>query len=308
MTSITGFASLLHAALTYPLIVLDGQVITTAILVVAIVLLLLGYVVSRRLTRALGDTLVRHGGFDAGAAAAIQTLGFYALFAAFAITALRLVHFPLTVFTILGGALAIGVGFGSQNVMNNFISGLILMLERPIRPGDLVLVEGTHGTVDHIGARSTRIRVPNNTHMIVPNSFLLENNLVNFTLSDDVLRTQVNIGVAYGSPTRDVERLIRQALAAEPDVLGSYESHVLFADFGDNALLFEALFWVRARTPIDRRRIESEVRFRIDDLFRAHGIVIAFPQRDVHLDGARPLDVRLVGGRQPPASGAEQTP
>jgi small-conductance mechanosensitive channel len=236
---------------------------------------------------------------ELGAANAAETLSFYGLFVTFALVSLNLVKFPLTVFTIAGGAVAIGVGFGSQNVMNNFISGLILLFERPIRAGDLVSVEGTHGIVEHIGGRSTRIRAPDNTHMIVPNSHLVENSLVNFTLSDDVLRTSVTVGVAYGSPVRTVEERMRLAISEHGLILQEPAPRVLFTDFGDNALVFEALFWIRARTILERRQIESDLRFRIDALFRDADIVIAFPQRDVHLDTLRPLDVRVLGPESP---------
>ncbi len=286
--------SAVDRAWQYKLIVLDGQAIRVGALVLAIGLISAGYVLSRWGSRTLRGVLGTRFHVDTGAANAIETLTFYSLFVAAVVTGLRLVHFPLTVFTIAGGALAIGVGFGSQNVMNNFISGLILMLERPVRPGDLVEVEGTHGHIAEIGPRSTRIRASNNTDIIVPNSFFLQSNVVNFTLSDDVLRSQVNVGVIYGSPTREVARLIRQALAEQAAVLESPEPRIIFADFGDNALLFEVYFWQRARAILDRRAIESDVRYRVDELFREAGIVIAFPQRDVHLDAVRPLDVRLV--------------
>lgn len=136
--------------------------------------------------------------------------------------------------------------------------------------------------------------------MIVPNSLLIENSLVNFTFSDDVVRTSVVVGVAYGSPVRTVEQLLYRALAEHPAVLHDRDARVLFTDFADKALVFEALFWMRARTTIVRRQVESELRFKIDDLFREAQLVIAFPQRDVHLDTLKPLDVRLV--KRPPAS------
>jgi potassium-dependent mechanosensitive channel len=280
----------------YKLLVLDGQAIRVGAFVLAIALIVSGYVLSRRASRTLERVLMSRLHVEAGAAAAIETLAFYLFFAAAVVTGLRFVHFPLTPFTIVGGALAIGVGFGSQNVMNNFISGLILMLERPVRNGDLVEVEGTFGHIVNMGPRSTRVRASDNTDIIVPNSFFLENNVVNFTLSDDVLRSQVNVGVAYGSPTREVARIVRRVLDEHPAVLKSPEPRIIFADFGDNALLFEAYFWQRARAILDRRMIESEVRYRIDDLFREAGIVIAFPQRDLHVDSVRPIDVRVVGG------------
>jgi len=276
-----------------------GQAITVGAVVLAVLLLALGYVVSRRSSRLVSHALAARVALEPGAAAATETLTFYLLFITFALVSLNLVNFPLTVFTIAGGAVAIGVGFGSQNVMNNFISGLILLFERPIRAGDLVLVEGTHGIVERIGARSTRIRSIDNTQVIVPNSHLVQNSLINFTLSDDVLRTSVTVGVAYGSPVRTVERLLTQAVADVPEILHEPGPRVLFADFGDNALIFDLLFWVRARTLLDRRQMESDIRFRVDELFREAGVVIAFPQRDVHLDTLRPLDVRVVGGPAP---------
>ena len=201
------------------------------------------------------------------------TLGFYALLVSFTLLALRAIHFPLTAFTVLGGALAIGVGFGSQNVMNNFISGLILMLERPVR---------------------AQIRSVDGRHIIVPNSFFLESNVVNWTLSDDLIRAKVSVGVIYGSPTRLVEQLIRRVVEADEQILQSPVPIVVFAEFGDNALNFDVYFWVKARSPMEMRIVQSRVRFHIDALFREHELVIAFPQRDVHLDSAKPLEVRVL--------------
>jgi small-conductance mechanosensitive channel len=271
-----------------------GAPVLVSSVVLAALLIAIGYVVSRVGSRGLARVAARRASLAPGAAFAIQTLSFYILFVAFVFTSLNVVSFPLTVFTIAGGAVAIGIGFGSQNVMNNFISGLILLFERSIRTGDLVSVGGAHGVVEYIGARSTRIRGPDNTQMVVPNSQLVENSLINFTLSDDIQRTGIVVGVAYGSPVRDVERLLRQAVTDQDGIIADRPPQVLFNDFGDNALIFEALFWIRARTVLERRKIESAIRFRIDDLFRAAGITIAFPQRDVHIDVGRPLDVRMV--------------
>ncbi len=274
-----------------------GEPVTVGSIVLAAVLISGGYFVSRATSTLAARILARRVDLEPGAANAFESLSFYALLVTFVFVSLNLVNFPLTVFTIAGGAVAIGIGFGSQNVMNNFISGLILLFERPIRAGDLVGVEGTYGVVEHIGGRSTRIRTPDNTHMIVPNSKLLENSLINFTLSDDIVRTRVLVGVAYGSDVRLTERLLYQALQGHAAVLHDREPRVLFSDFGDNSLLFEAIFWLRARTMLERRQVESDLRYRIDELFRENGVVIAFPQRDVHLDTLTPLDVRVVRDR-----------
>lgn len=268
--------------------------LTVGTIVLAVALLAIGYWISGRLSRWLTAVLIARFRLEAGSVSAIRTLASYTLFAIFAFTSLALVNFPLTAFTIAGGALAIGVGFGSQNVMNNFISGLILNVERPVRVGDFVQVSDTTGTIERIGARSTLIRASNNTQMIVPNSFLLENPVVNFTLTDDVIRSQISLGVVYGSPTREVARLVLQALGEHPRILPDFKPRVVFEDFGDNALIFQAYFWVRARSILEQREIQSDLRFRIDELFRAAGIVIAFPQRDVHLDSQRPVEVRIV--------------
>jgi small-conductance mechanosensitive channel len=285
----------------HQLIQVGPDSITLGNVILALLFVILGHFVSRLLSRLLTRALVRRVGLEAGASTTVRTLSYYALYVLFVITSLNLVRFPLTIFTIAGGAVAIGVGFGSQNLMNNFMSGLILLLERPIRAGDLISVEGTHGVVETIGGRSTRLRTVDNTQMIVPNSYLLQNSLVNYTLSDDIVRTQISVGVAYGSPAREVVRLIRKALDEHPEVLRDREPRILFADFGDNALIFEALFWLRARTILERRMVASDLRFAIDELFRQAGISIAFPQRDVHLLAARPLEVQLVDPRaQPP--------
>jgi potassium efflux system protein len=274
--------------------------ITVRKIVIGIILLIVGVYASRFITGVLGRRLLLRVGLNAGAAAAIQSLVFYLLLFTVVMLALRIVNVPLTAFAIVGGALAIGIGFGSQNIVSNFISGLILLAERPIRVGDLIEIEELIGTVERIGPRSTRVRSPENVDIIVPNSSFLEKNVVNWTLTDDRYRAHVVVGVVYGSPTRDVTKLIRKALDDHGRILSKPEPIILFADFGDSALIFEAHFWVRMRRIMDRRVIESDIRYRIDALFREAGIVIAFPQRDVHLDSREPIPVRLLQNGEPP--------
>ena len=205
------------------------------------------------------------------------------------VTTLDVMNVPLTAFAFLSGAVAIGVGFGAQNIINNFISGWILMWERPIRIGDFLEVDGARGTVEIINTRSTRIRRVDGVHMLIPNSKLLENTVVNWTLIDNLTRTSVRVGVAYGSDCKLTARLIEQATRQQEDILTEPKPVVIFDDFGDNALMFETFFWVNATKERDLRVIRSQVRFTIDELFAEHDIVIAFPQRDVHLDGTLQL-------------------
>ena len=279
---------------SYEIGAVEDRPITVSKIVVGIIIVLIGAVFSRKICTALARRLFPRVGIEEGAAEALRSLLYYALLLGFGLLALKIVNVPLTAFTILGGALAIGVGFGSQNVINNFISGLILLVERPIKVGDLVQVEELIGTVEHIGPRSTRVRSPANMDIIVPNSVFLEKNVVNWTLSDDRHRTFVTVGVAYGSPTRDVANLIRRAVEEHGKVIEKPEPIILFSDFGDNSLVFEAHFWIHMRRMMERRIVESDIRYRIDSLFREAGIVIAFPQRDVHMDSSRPIPIRLV--------------
>jgi small-conductance mechanosensitive channel len=200
-------------------------------------------------------------------------------------SALEWLSIPLTAFAFLSGAIAIGVGFGAQNIINNFISGWILMWERPIRIGDFLEVSGDKGTVESINTRSTRIRRVDGVHMLIPNSKLLENTVTNWTLVDKVLRTSVKVGVAYGSNPTHVRSLIEEAIEQHKDILSIPNPVVVFDDFGDNALMFEVYFWINASVERDLRMIRSDVRYSIYELFNKDGVVIAFPQRDVHIDG-----------------------
>jgi potassium efflux system protein len=287
----------------YELTTVDDRPITIGKVLFGVILLVLGWFFSRWLSGFVGRRLVARFHITEGAAAAVQTILFYVLAVTFALFALRLVNVPLTAFTILGGALAVGVGFGSQNIVNNFFSGLILLAERPVRVGDVVEVGTVTGTVQRIGARSTWIRTGTNFEIIVPNSTLVQTNVVNWTLTDDKIRTSIRVGVAYGSSTRDVSRLLKKAAEEHGLVMTNPEPFVIFSDFADNALVFVLNFWLQMRSLGERQRIESDIRHIIDMRFREAGIVMAYPQRDVHLDVTRPLDVRFVG-REDPMSGA----
>ncbi|MFT6976434.1 MAG: small-conductance mechanosensitive channel [Shewanella psychromarinicola] len=200
-------------------------------------------------------------------------------------TSMEILNIPLTAFAFVSGAIAIGVGFGAQNIINNFISGWILMWERPIRIGDFLEVGEARGVVECINTRSTLIRRNDGVHMLVPNSQLLENTVTNWTLIDKNARTFVRVGVAYGSDVIKVRELIYQVIGERDDILPQPEPSVLFEDFGDNALIFDLIFWVSAVSETDIRRRRSEIRFRMYELFNEHNVVIAYPQRDLHVDG-----------------------
>ena len=200
-------------------------------------------------------------------------------------TSLEVLSIPLTAFAFVSGAIAIGVGFGAQNIINNFISGWILMWERPIRIGDFLEVGNAKGIVETINTRSTRIRRNDGVHMLIPNSQLLENTVTNWTLIDGNARSSVSVGVAYGSDVILVKKLIQQVLDDHDAILVNPKSSVLFDDFADSSLVFNAIFWVCAESETMLRKVRSDIRFSIYAVFEEHDVVIAFPQRDIHIDG-----------------------
>lgn len=273
--------------------------ITFGKVVLALVLLILGVLFSRKIAGWVFRRTMGRLGLEESVAAPIEKILSYILLIAIVLVVLNTVRIPLTVFAFLGGALAIGAGFGAQNLINNFISGLILLIERPIKVGDIVEVESVYGRISAVGARYSKVRRFDGIDILVPNSTFLEHNVTNWTHSDRRVRFTVSVGVAYGSPVRDVDRLLQKAVQDHGKVLDEPSPIVLFEEFGDNALLFTVYFWVVVVNYMQAQIVASDLRFRIDHLFREAGITIAFPQRDVHLDSLSPVDVRLVRGDAP---------
>jgi small-conductance mechanosensitive channel len=234
-------------------------------------------IITKRLTTNKTDPNIIH---------LLQRVFYVIAIAILLITTLDLINVPITAFAFLSGAIAIGFGFGAQNIINNFISGWILMWERPIKIGDFLEVENAKGIVEQINTRSTRIRRIDGVHLLIPNSFLLENTVVNWTLRDSLVRTNVRVGVAYGTRARTVADLILEATLLQDEVLRDPMPVVSFEDFGDNSLVFEVNFWINSSVEGGLRVVRSNIRFVLDELFEKNNIVVAFPQRDVHIDGA----------------------
>jgi small-conductance mechanosensitive channel len=278
----------------YPLFTLSGGgTVAVSQFVLAIALTLVGIALSRIIQHVVRRRLAKSS-VQPDVAQVIDRALFYGLLVVVVMTGLNLLHVPMAAFAFISGAVAIGVGFGAQNIINNFISGWILMSERPIRLGDFIEVGEWQGVVELVGNRSTRIRRTDGVHMLVPNSQLLEQTVVNWTLIDKQTRTIVRVGVAYGSPVRKVAELIQNVVDTNPAVRKDPAPTVIFEDFGDNALVFDVYFWCDASGERELRTIRSDIRFRIADVFEENDIVIAFPQRDVHFDTATPIPVRMI--------------
>jgi len=275
----------------FELWVIDDKSVSVKKVFTALLILIIGIILVKNFIRLFSKRLLPRTKLDENAKSAVEKVIFYFALLFIVLFAMRTVNIPLTAFAFLGGAIAIGIGFGAQNLINNFISGFIIMMERPIRIGDVIEVENNFGTIENIGARCTQLRTFDNVRVLVPNSSFLEKNIINWTMIEQSVRSKVTVGVAYGSDTRKVEKLMLQAAREHPNVLKSPEPFVLFWEFGDNSLVFEVFFWVWI---MKRWTTQSDIRFRIDELFRQAGVVIAFPQRDTHLDTLKPLDVRLI--------------
>ncbi|AEP29548.1 mechanosensitive ion channel family protein [Brumicola nitratireducens] len=282
------FLSILKHYFNINLFIIAGQTVTLGQILLIPILVILGVWVTRKAVSTISSRLIAKG-VQADLVHLVKRILYVLAIVMLAITTLDFLDVPITAFAFLSGAIAIGVGFGAQNIINNFISGWILMWERPIRIGDFLEVDNAKGRVEAINTRSTRIRRVDGVHLLIPNSKLLENTVTNWTLIDQRSRTSVRVGVAYGSDCNLVRDLITQAVNEQDDVLHNPEPKVIFDDFGDNSLAFEVYFWINASIEGELRSIRSNIRFRINDLFNENKVVISFPQRDVHLDGSLTL-------------------
>jgi len=270
----------------------------------ALLLFLVGYWVAARIARGTEALAVRRFAVDRAPARTVRrwVLALWAFI--LIVLTLNLARIPLTVFAFLGGALAIGVGFGTQTIIKNFISGLILLMERQVRVGDTVEVDGMTGTVTEVNLRSSTLLGFDGVEAIIPNSTLLEQRVTNWTHSDRKLRRVVRVGVAYGSPVREVAAIMKECADRHGLVLKAPEPLVLFEDFGDNALQFALYFWIEMKPGINSLVIMSDLRFMLEKRFAESGIAVAYPQRDVHLDATRPLQVELHRRAEKSAAGA----
>ena len=274
--------------LSYSVITVSEQPISLGDILFIPLLIFIGLLLTKWLTQFISKRLTTKK-TDPNVIHLIQRIVYVLSITIIIISILDFMNVPIAAFAFLSGAIAIGFGFGAQNIINNFISGWILMWERPIRIGDFLEVEDTKGLVEEINTRSTRIKRVDGVHLLIPNSKLLENTVINWTLVDQFVRCSITVGVAYGSPAKKVAELIMQATVEQQEALKDPKPLVTFDDFGDNALMFQVTFWISSQAESGLRVAKSNVRFRLEELFEQHDIVVAYPQRDIHLDGSLTL-------------------
>ena len=268
--------------------------VTVGKVVKAFIILFIGTWIAGRIGRTIQWALTKRLKWTKHKAEPVRKIIFGVMFIGVLVFSLVTVNIPLAVFTFFGGALAIGIGFGAQHLINNFISGMILLFDRSVRVGDIVEVDGQGGRVTVLGMRNARIHRFDGIDMLVPNSKFLQEKVTNWTLSDLKMRYSVTVSVAYGSPTRETESVILKAIENHPMVLKDPAPTILFEDFGESALVFTGYFWMDLISNRDNRVAASEIRHAINELLEEAGIVISFPQRDVHLDSSKPLEVKVL--------------
>ncbi len=224
-----------------------------------------------------------------GSAYAVSTILHYIILLLGFFAALAAVGADMTRFAILAGAFGVGIGFGLQNIFNNFVSGLILLFERPVQVGDVIEVDGATGRIQRIGIRASVIRLPNSSELIVPNGLLISEKVGNWTLSNRQRRMELDVGVAYGTDPRRVLDLLTKVAAAHPLVATNPAPEAYLQEFGADALLFQLLFWT---DDFDHwPRIKSDVAVATNSALADAKIEIPFPQRDLHLQGIEPAAV-----------------
>jgi small-conductance mechanosensitive channel len=261
----------------------ETNFITAKQLLIGLVLVLMTWLISRITSRVLSSKLLINTKMSQDSIAVIQRIMFFSFLILTSLIILSFFKIPLANFAILSGAIAIGVGFGAKTIIENFLSGWILMTERPIRIGDLVEFDDRFGTIVSIGNRSTTIKRQDGSHLVIPNSQILESKLINLTIKDPYIRTFIRVGVSYGTDIELVKTLLMEIANKNEFVLNDPEPMVVFEDFGDNSLVFDLHFWASVQATKVLRLIRSDLRFSISSVLASNDIVIAFPQRDVHL-------------------------
>jgi small-conductance mechanosensitive channel len=269
----------------------------------AFLIIVITLVAARFWRRIFTEKIMKRSGLEAGTKESIASISVYLVWAFGILISLHAFGLSTTSMAVAFGALGIGLGFGLQNIFSNFISGIILLFERPIQVGDAIEINGIWGDVRQINFRSTLVQTYDNATLIIPNSEFISAQVTNWSFKDKRVRRQIQVGVAYGSDTGLTKRTLLEVAAKTQRVLKYPAPTVLFSDFGDSALLFSLRFW----TDVDHMLLtETDMRFEIDRLFRERGIEMAYPQQDLHIrsiDDSVRFEIRHLEGK-PEKSGS----
>ncbi len=286
------FAKLLNAIVlwTYQAGV-EMRATTMGDVVLSILILAFTILIAKNLPGLLEAALFQHARVSVGGRHAITMISQYVVVVVGLTLALNAIGLTWSKFQWLLAALTVGLGFGLQDIVANFASGIIILLERPIRVGDIVTIGSISGQVATIHVRATTITDWDKKEVIVPNKTLLTSNITNWSLSNQLNRIVIPVGVAYGSDARKTEGLLLQAANENALVLDTPAPSVIFTSFGDNSLDFNLRVFVENDS---RMRVIHELHMAINDAFNKEGLEIPFPQRDTHVDTPKPIEVKIV--------------
>lgn len=244
--------------------------LTVGKLFIEIGLLIGSYYLSQYLSKKILAKVLQKTHLDVGAKASILKLSNYGIFLILAIISLSVAQIPLTAFTFIGGALAIGAGFGTQNIINNFISGIIIQIEKPIKVGDSVQVDNQFGKIDEIGARSTKVLLVNNTHLIIPNSFFLEKNISNWNLKNDLIKCKINLDLNL---SQDFEEFKNQVIKSIEHFQLS-KLNLAIQEIKNSGYQIEISFDIKINS-INKNEIETQIKEKILELHQKNIIKLA---------------------------------
>jgi small-conductance mechanosensitive channel len=284
--------------LDHPMFKVGALPITPFFLVKVATFLVVLLLVSHFTLIVLQKKVLTHTPLTPGQQYVVARITSYLVFIMGAMSGLESAGLDLSSLVVVGGALGIGVGFGLQAVVGNFVAGLILLIEQPVKLGDRIEVGDTYGDVVALRGRSTWIRTNDNVVIIVPNSEFISQRVTNWTANDRQVRIAMPVGVSYDSDPKVVRDLIIKVAHSHPDVLSQPTPEVVFLDFGDSSLDFELRVWTvrQVQTPT---RLKSDLYFAIFDAFREKGIEIPFPQRDLHLRSvSKTVSSAFAGARE----------
>lgn len=275
--------------LQYPLFTVSETTVTLTSLFL-IVALMVGFIfMSRLLSKSVLTRVLARTKLDEGIQYTFTRFAHYLILTFGAIISFQIIGIDLSGLVVLFGFLSVGIGFGLQNITSNFISGLILLLERPIKVGDRVMVGDTEGDVEEIRMRATVVRTPNNVSIIVPNSEFISGHVVNWSHFDPKVRLDIRVGVAYDSDLDLVLGALHEVAREESAVLDTPEPEVLLLEFGDSSWNMELRVWID--DPKRHWHVRSAVNCAIVTKFRENNIEIPFPQQDVHVRSPLPVPV-----------------
>jgi small-conductance mechanosensitive channel len=280
------------SVLRYTLFEVSGHKISFLSLLSAVGIFYITSLLSRWAERGIGRLLADRKDIDSGTKDSIKRFTRYTILIIGGFITLDTVGIKMSSLAAVGAVLMVGIGFGLQNITQNFISGLIILLERPIKVGDLVEVKGVSGKVINIGARSTLINTRDDVSIIVPNSQFISEQVVNETLSGEKIRYHVSIGVAYGTDPRLVERILDGIGHKHNKVLQNPGPKVYFKGFGGSSLDFSLTVWISDIWNFES--ILSDIRFMICDAFKEEGVEIPFLQVDLHVKDKPNIEVSTL--------------